>query len=491
MEIPNLNISFADNNNNNPTTSTLQLQTTMFLNSVSSFLPIWQLNWQKGEFLTILKIISVWEDSIQKSQHTTKDNHFSPEFIPKDFNNVKKLWKNTAIDPKIGNYLLRKENWANLTCYNAFLKENTIAFPDNSKFSIFDNIILDQQANNNDLNEPEISIKIERIPNAIFDTISSELKSKSKFLKEVKNQAEITVGVKECEKDETISRINDIISANKHILKNEEICVNFPQTTTDENNPGLEKFKKNNVSIRACVCKGFKIINLLISDEEKFCPHEIDPLPGRFVGKQLVKFEILSKDNKVITNVEDLPKESKADEGLFLDSILFANPDEEIDKSDEIECPVCYDTLISKTEETIEKVPYVLLCGHVYCKECLKMHIKYCVDNFKFPIICPKCGECLSLKEIQDILDRTDGEMIYEKLIKNAIVLQLRQNPEKYVLCPKCESVVKYVDDIEKRVVHCNNCHKDYCMLCRAEEHVGKVLLCFLSSFILFFIFCS
>jgi len=49
------------------------------------------------------------------------------------------------------------------------------------------------------------------------------------------------------------------------------------------------------------------------------------------------------------------------------------------------ECRVCFDTL---PEDFIAKING---CGHFFCRDCLRRHVKTTVDDRRYPIACPAC----------------------------------------------------------------------------------------------------
>lgn len=70
--------------------------------------------------------------------------------------------------------------------------------------------------------------------------------------------------------------------------------------------------------------------------------------------------------------------------------------------------------------EAFESMPVkLMLCGHVFCKDCLVGHLETCLSNYDhFPMKCPSCSDQVAFRDIDYLLG---GPERYNKLKKVAI----------------------------------------------------------------------
>jgi hypothetical protein len=86
-----------------------------------------------------------------------------------------------------------------------------------------------------------------------------------------------------------------------------------------------------------------------------------------------------------------------------------------------------------------ESIPVKLMvCGHVFCKDCLTGHLDSCLSNFEqFPIKCPSCFDSIAFRDIEFLLE---GSNRYGKLKKIALNYLVSKNADKLSFCltPGC-----------------------------------------------------
>lgn len=119
-------------------------------------------------------------------------------------------------------------------------------------------------------------------------------------------------------------------------------------------------------------------------------------------------------------------------------------------------------------------VPITILenCSHIYCSNCLKFHAKACIDDNKFPILCPdpQCKQQLHQSNVESVLENQEEIQKYRDR-------QLKFYGETHAdlsWCPTpdCRYMFVYEEGGPSRF-DCPVCTKSYCMNCRVEYHEG------------------
>ena len=119
------------------------------------------------------------------------------------------------------------------------------------------------------------------------------------------------------------------------------------------------------------------------------------------------------------------------------------------------QCPCCL-----KQYSRIVHIPYLLLCGHTFCSNC----INYALKNDPSFL---KCGICA----VNTPLEPQSGS---EDLIKNEPILDLIESKDfasvvsssKADRCAEC--------DREVAIMYCSECSASYCEACNKQQHTGS-----------------
>lgn len=83
----------------------------------------------------------------------------------------------------------------------------------------------------------------------------------------------------------------------------------------------------------------------------------------------------------------------------------------------------------------------LMVCGHVFCKDCLMGHMDNCLANFdQFPLKCPSCLDNIAFRDIDYLLDEPER---YNKLKKIAINEFISKHSDVFCYCitPGCEGI--------------------------------------------------
>lgn len=122
--------------------------------------------------------------------------------------------------------------------------------------------------------------------------------------------------------------------------------------------------------------------------------------------------------------------------------------------NDNIKCEIC---LSSNTQKNFE----TLLCGHMFCGECLYAYLKEKLDSHQVKtIVCPqeKCKKELNYYEVIKLLPQQEKEK-YEKLLLNA----MSPLTERSFQCPNCECVIIIPPKDQISFVECIRCRRTWC----------------------------
>lgn len=87
--------------------------------------------------------------------------------------------------------------------------------------------------------------------------------------------------------------------------------------------------------------------------------------------------------------------------------LTYAN---KCNKSDTIECPVCYDSHEHSNHVTLN-------CGHKYCAPCISIHLKASRENV-IPFCCPMCRQKIQRIELNTQESDSITELIAELKIR-------------------------------------------------------------------------
>lgn len=126
------------------------------------------------------------------------------------------------------------------------------------------------------------------------------------------------------------------------------------------------------------------------------------------------------------------------------------------------ECSICFD-LLTKENTHINK------CNHIFCIECIRKHITLSINNNILNISCPnvKCKYIYSFIDIYQIVTCDIFEKYKRFIMKNDKRFRKKNNKNKMVACPNCESGVMYNN---KKNVRCYECDYKFCFKCQVKH---------------------
>lgn len=132
--------------------------------------------------------------------------------------------------------------------------------------------------------------------------------------------------------------------------------------------------------------------------------------------------------------------------------------------SDDVVCPICYDTVAQPVE---------ISCEHIYCSACLRHYILSTLENHSFPLKCmgdgATCAKPLSIPLIRRFLP----PQRFLQLLETAFTSYIEKNPEVFKYCntPACSQV--YRATTAPQELQCPSCFSEVCTACCDESHTG------------------
>lgn len=148
---------------------------------------------------------------------------------------------------------------------------------------------------------------------------------------------------------------------------------------------------------------------------------------------------------------EPHPFESSCSDEMHSALLRVANTDE----YSAIKCPSC-----NSRFGKIVHVPYLLMCGHTYCSNCLDVALRSDPSYLK-------CGICSLNTTVQPQSESKDmvlNEPILD-LIENKHFVSILSN-STFDRCAECEHAMA--------IVYCSDCSASLCDECNQKEHTGS-----------------
>ena len=137
-------------------------------------------------------------------------------------------------------------------------------------------------------------------------------------------------------------------------------------------------------------------------------------------------------------------------------------PDDESTAS----CPICLDDF-SDGDAQGQK----LVCGHVYCTECLHQFLVTAPERNKFPLVCigneDRCRTSIPIPTIQSLLSPLEFDSLVDKVL-NAYI---GQHAEQYKYCPTPTCSQLYRTSKDPSVSTCPSCTLSLCTACHYPDH--------------------
>eukprot|EP01101_Sappina_pedata_P007669 TRINITY_DN4099_c0_g1_i1.p1 TRINITY_DN4099_c0_g1~~TRINITY_DN4099_c0_g1_i1.p1 ORF type:complete len:324 (-),score=67.95 TRINITY_DN4099_c0_g1_i1:58-1008(-) len=132
-----------------------------------------------------------------------------------------------------------------------------------------------------------------------------------------------------------------------------------------------------------------------------------------------------------------------------------------------IECPICL-------EENPQGHIQLESCCHIYCSECIRMHITTKMDDFQVDSIqCPdtKCQQAITEEQLKDIL----GPTLFERLeYLNSKKAESTSSGIIWCANPKgCQAslTISELNPAGSDTFTCSECSYEFCPRCRLESH--------------------
>ena len=134
--------------------------------------------------------------------------------------------------------------------------------------------------------------------------------------------------------------------------------------------------------------------------------------------------------------------------------------------STEEDCGICFCPL--------EAVHVRLICGHIFCKACLKLqlHAECTRGNFT-AISCATCSQALALSEILHLASRSQQLMLSDKAVRQFV----RESQGRFRSCATSGCCGIYKSDVSleasRRPFMCPECGQGTCRSCHRSLHEG------------------
>ncbi|KAM6496283.1 hypothetical protein JOM56_008989, partial [Amanita muscaria] len=125
-------------------------------------------------------------------------------------------------------------------------------------------------------------------------------------------------------------------------------------------------------------------------------------------------------------------------------------------------CPVCLSEL---------SAPVALVCGHEYCRPCLKRRILTSAEQNRLPIVCigngDSCKRPIAIPIIQSLLTPPHFQRLLDKVTQT----YFNKRSDEYHNCitPDCTQV--YRCSKEARYITCSSCNVSLCSACHSKAH--------------------
>ncbi|XP_028855071.1 ranBP-type and C3HC4-type zinc finger-containing protein 1 isoform X2 [Denticeps clupeoides] len=142
------------------------------------------------------------------------------------------------------------------------------------------------------------------------------------------------------------------------------------------------------------------------------------------------------------------------------DTLLETDSQSLVPNSDELECPICYATILPGEGATLRE------CLHSFCRECLKGTI---INNADAAVTCPymdddySCDVTLQDREIRSLLSEEE----YHKFLEISLSIAESRAPNSYhCKTPDCAGWCIFEDEVNE--FQCQICLETNCLLCKA-----------------------
>ena len=134
-------------------------------------------------------------------------------------------------------------------------------------------------------------------------------------------------------------------------------------------------------------------------------------------------------------------------------------------------CIICYSEKISISNKA------QFTCGHVFCLNCVKNHLRTSITNGKVLVINCLIGGCVRNFTDEEIKNYMDAELFYKYRRFKLSQLRFVNFNRNYVNCPfpDCDEILEFDPLIhEDPKLECENRHK-FCAICKTVDwHKGK-----------------
>ena len=131
---------------------------------------------------------------------------------------------------------------------------------------------------------------------------------------------------------------------------------------------------------------------------------------------------------------------------------------------EKFDCALCY------SEKRINESTYTF-CDHLYCTDCLILHITNCIDLILFEdsIICPECPSIIE----DEIILKLVGKSLFTSYQNIKKAKQNFSNSIDFIfrLCPSCNRFIECEEGASK--YKCLKCNIELCFRCKLPVHEG------------------
>lgn len=111
------------------------------------------------------------------------------------------------------------------------------------------------------------------------------------------------------------------------------------------------------------------------------------------------------------------------------------------------------------------------ICGHSYCKDCIKFQFQSHIESNEFPVCCSSdgCGENWALKDVMTMMEKNEYQL--NVLVEKATSSFVAKNQKAYKYCttPDCPIIYR-VSKIETPFT-CPQCEMRICTACDKQFH--------------------
>ncbi|KAK2465908.1 hypothetical protein APHAL10511_001549 [Amanita phalloides] len=142
------------------------------------------------------------------------------------------------------------------------------------------------------------------------------------------------------------------------------------------------------------------------------------------------------------------------------------------DDESDASCPICLDDF-SDPSTPVQR----LVCGHVYCTDCLRQFLVTAPERNKLPLVCigneDKCRSAIPIPVMQSLLSPLE----YDTLVHKVLSAYIGQRAEQYKYCPtpNCSQLYRVTTNTGRpnvaQVSTCPSCVLSVCMACNYPEH--------------------